>query len=223
VVAGVVRRFSVLAVGSVIAIIATGTVNAFSGFHSVSDLWQDRYGRTVGLKILLLIVALALAARHRWVTPTRLAGPDANEEVGRFQWMARAELLALGGAVALAAALVVMVPGRTLALAASGPYNAERKAGAYTIQLLVDPTKTGSNDVHVTFVNSSGLAAAEVVNAQATVTPPATTTATPLVMQLIGPGHFVGTATLPVPGRTTVAVSGQGVSATFDFVLHKGD
>jgi copper transport protein len=223
VVAGVVRRFSTLAVGSVIAIIATGTVNSISGFHSVSDLWHDRYGRTVALKILLLLVALALAARHRWVTPARLAGPEADEEVGRFQWMARAELLALGGAVALAAALVAMVPGRTLALAASGPYNAEHKAGAYTIQLLVDPTKTGSNDVHVTFVSSSGLAAAEVVNAQVTVTPPASTTPTPLLMQLIGPGHFVGTTTLPDPGRATVVVTGQGVSSTFDFVLHKGD
>jgi hypothetical protein len=115
------------------------------------------------------------------------------------------------------------VPGRTLALAASGPYNSEHKAGAYTIQLLVDPTKTGSNDFHVTFVNSSGLAAAEVVNAAVTVTPPASTTATSLVMQLIGPGHFVGTTTLPVPGPARVVVTGQGVSSTFDFVLHKGD
>jgi hypothetical protein len=143
--------------------------------------------------------------------------------VARFEWVARAELLALTGAVAVAAALMVMVPGRTAALAGTGVYNNEHRAGAYTIQVLIDPARTGSNDIHVTFVNSSGLAAAEVVNSDATLTAPGTSTPSPLVMQLIGPGHFAGAATMPDPGRGHLTVSGAGVSSTFDFRLQQGD
>src|SRR5438067_704935 len=110
----------------------------------------------------------------------------------------------------------------TTRAAASGPYNAEHKAGAYTIQLFIDPIRKGANDVHVTYVNSSGLAAAEVVNTQVTVTPPSPATATPVVVQLIGPGHFVGPTTLSVPGLYRVTVAGPGAASTFTFNLRKG-
>ena len=220
IVSGVVRRFSTIAIGSVIVVAATGTISALADFHGISDLWRYGYGRVVGLKIALLVIAVIVAARHRFVTPRRLDA-DAPTEVRRFGSWAGTELVALVGAVALAAALVAMVPGRTLALAANGPVNTDQKVGDYTVQLLVDPTHVGRNDVHVTFIGSTGLAAAEVTTAEVTLTPPAGTAGL-LAMRLIGPGHFVGETDLPSAGRYHVNVRSPQASTTFTFTVRKG-
>src|SRR5205823_2230886 len=128
----------------------------------------------------------------------------------------------LVGALGLAAALVAMVPGKTIALAARGPVNATRPAGQYSVQLLVQPTRVGANEIHVTYVDSSGLAAAAVTNTEVTLRRPGTPPA-PLSVRLIGPGHFVGDADLPAPGRYEVAVVSGAASTTFSFTVRKGD
>jgi hypothetical protein len=107
-------------------------------------------------------------------------------------------------------------------LAAKGPVNQERRAGPYTVQLYIDPTSVGANQVHVTFVNPGGLAAAEVATAQVALGP-AATSLQPLAMRLISPGHFVGDTTLPGPGRYQLSVQATGSPAattTFDFHLY---
>src|SRR5205823_2958058 len=59
-----VPRFSRVALVAVAVVVVTGTVNAFVNFAHVSDLWRTTYGRVVLAKIVVLVVALALAARH---------------------------------------------------------------------------------------------------------------------------------------------------------------
>ncbi len=212
-----VPRFSRLALVAVVAVVATGVINAFVDLAHVSDLWRTTYGRVVLAKIVALAVALALAARHLWRTPRRLDDPRTSAPEGRrFTATSGVELLVLAVAVGLASALVALVPGKTLALAANGPVNLERKAGQYTVQLFVDQTAT-PNQVHVTFVNAQGLAAAEVVNTSVSMAragaPP-----TAVDMRLLSPGHFVGDAGKLPPGsyRFTV-VAGGGVQASTVF------
>jgi copper transport protein len=214
-----VPRFSRVALVAVAVVVATGTVNAFVNFAHLSDLWRTTYGRVVLAKIVVLVVALALAARHLFVTPRRLG--DEKEAFGEtrvFTRTSRLELVVLAVGVALASALVVLVPGKTLALAANGPVNLERQAGSYTVQLFVDQTAV-PNQVHLTFVNGQGLAAAEVTNVNASMAraggPP-----TPLEMRLISSGHFVADAGSLPPGmyRVTVAAGG-GVPASTTFTL----
>lgn len=216
-----VRRFSRLALVAVAVVVATGVLNSIGSFAGLSDLWDVTYGKVVAAKIVLLAGAMALAALHRWRTPKRLAQPagaGAAGAVATFERTSGAELLAVAAAVALASALVAIVPGKSLALAAKGPVNQERRAGAYTVQLFIDPTAVGDNQVHVTFVNAKGLAAAEVATVNVSLG------ATPLAMRLISPGHFVGDATLPNPGPYRLAVdptSGDGgAPTTFDFRLY---
>jgi copper transport protein len=235
---GVVRRFSPVALVAVAVIAVTGVVNSFAGFSAFSDLWRDQYGRLVSIKVLLILVAVVLAARHRFLTQPRLAEAEAEAEADgdargsaqggerrgedtRFRWAATAELVALVAAVAVAAALVALVPGRTLALAANGPVNQQRAIGSYTVQLIVDPTAVGTNQIHLTYATAAGLAAGEVVNTTATLVPP-TGAAAPLPVALISPGHFVGDATLAVPGRYQLRVDGPGASTTFAFTVRKG-
>ena len=221
----VVTRFSKLAIVGVILVVATGMVNSVASLASVSDLWDVAYGRVLTAKIVLLMVALVIAARHLWVVPARLGGGDgdgAKAAVGGFQRSSVAELAVLGVALALAAALVTLVPGRTLAEAAKGPVNQDRRIGDLTVQLFVDPTAVGPNQVHLTFIDAAGLGAASVSNVESTLQrgggPPEAVT-----MTLLSPGHFVGDVTLPEPDRyqLTVTLGPGGPSTTFTFQLRK--
>ncbi|MFN2607853.1 MAG: copper resistance protein CopC [Acidimicrobiales bacterium] len=216
------RRFGRLALVAAGVVVVTGVVNAFGDFSTVSDLWRVSHGRVVTAKVAALAVALALAARHRWSVPARLEGDGASAgaAVASFRRTAAAEVAALVAALALAAALVALVPGRSLALAAKGPVNQEHRAGPYTAELFIDPTDVGANQVHLTFVNASGLAAAEVSNTDVSLGP-AAGPLQPVSMRLISPGHFVGDTTLgPGPYRLTVtAGGGSSASTTFTFRL----
>jgi copper transport protein len=207
-----IPRFSRLAIVAVAAVITTGIVNSLANLATISDLWNLTYGRVLLAKILVMLAALAFAVRHR----------RGKQPVVSFQRTAAAELALLLVAVALGAALIALVPGRSVALAAKGPVNQEKAVGAYTVQLFIDPTTVGLNQVHVTFVNAQGLGAAEVMNTTVALGP-AGAALDPVAMRLISPGHFVGDATLAVPGayRLTVA-TGPGASNTFEFRLQKG-
>lgn len=216
-----VPRFSRMAVAAVAVVVATGVINAFVDLAHVSDLWRTTYGRVVLAKVFVLAIALLLAARHLFVTPRRLDDPrEAIGETRVFTRTSRVELVVLAVGVALASALVALVPGKTLALAANGPVNLERHAGSYTVQLFVDQTAV-PNQVHVTFVNAQGLAASEVTNVNVSMArggaPP-----TSLDMRLISAGHFVADAgTLP-PGTYRVDVAAAGAipaSTTFTVKL----
>jgi copper transport protein len=214
----VLPRFSRLAVAAVAVVVASGTLNAVLELAHPSDLWRLTYGRAILAKIVLLGVALALAARHRWVVPKRLAAADGTGALDGFERSSRWEAVALGLTVAITAGLVVLVPGRTVALAASGPVNQTARAGAYTVQLYIDPTGVGANEVHVSFVTATGLAASEVANTAVSVTPPGAPPGT-LAMRLISPGHFVGDANFAGPGRYEISVSAAPGATTFNFRL----
>ena len=218
-----VSRFGKLAVGAVAVLAVTGVVNSVGLLGAVSDLWDVSFGKVVSGKVALLLVALGLAAIHRFRTPKLLAQPaTAPGAVPAFERTSAAELVAVTAAVALAAVLVALVPGRSLALAAKGPVNQEKRAGQYTVQLYIDPTRAGDNEVHVTFVNSAGLAAAEVANTEVALGPEGQERQ-PIEMRLISPGHFVGDTTLPSPGRYQLSVASaaaEGATTTFDFRLY---
>ena len=216
-----VPRFSRLALVAVAVVIVTGVVNAFVDLAHISDLWRTTYGRVVMAKVAVLLVALILAARHLFMTPRRLDDPrQAVAEMKVFTRTSRFELIVLAVGVALASALVTLVPGKTLAIAANGPVNLQRQAGPYTVQFFVDQTAV-PNQVHVTFVNPQGLAAAEVANATASIArgggPP-----TPLDMRLLSAGHFVADAgSLPAGAYRIEVAAGGGtpVSTTFTVKL----
>ena len=218
----VVVRFSRLALVAVAFVVASGTVNAVTAMAGVNDLWDTTYGRLVSAKVVALVLALLLAARHLRVSPRRLAGEQPERAVGSFTVTSAVELVFLAAAVALAAALIAAVPGRSLALAEGGPFTAERPAGPYLVQLFVDPSDVGANEMHVTFVGEDGLAAAEVANTTVRLTPPGGA-ARSTAVRLIAPGHFTGELTLSRPGSYRVAVSttsdGRQVTASFTFSI----
>ena len=223
----VVQRFSRLALGAVGVLVATGTLNAVLDLAAVSDLWRTPYGKVLSAKIVLLAVALAFGAWHLRVAPRRLATADPAGAASRsFRRSSAAELVVLAAVVAFASGLVALVPGRSLALQARGPVNQDQRIGAYTVQLFIDPSAPGANEVHVTFVDDKGLGAADVtaLNATLAVEQPGAAPA-PLPMRLISQGHFVGNADLAAgPYRLAVdtAPPSPAMSTTFSFKLRAG-
>lgn len=217
-------RFGRVAAVAAGALLVSGVVEALGDLASTSDLWRTDWGRVLSAKVILFALAIALAARHRLVSPLRFARPDtAGREVARFRRTARIELGILTAALVCASALVVLAPGRSLALAANGPINRNARIASYTVQLLLDPSAVGPNQVHLTYSEPTGLAAGEVSETTLTLGP-AGSPGTAIPMRLISPGHFVGDATLPAAGRYWAAVStpagGTPAHATFAFSLH---
>jgi hypothetical protein len=161
------------------------------------------------------------------VASRRLATADPTGAATRaFRRSSTAELLVLATVVAFASALVALVPGRSLALQARGPVNQDQRIGAYTVQLFIDPSAPGANEIHLTFIDDKGLGAAEVTALTSTLTAdgPAAAPA-PLPMRLISQGHFVGNLDLAAGAyRLTVNTAGPSpvLSTAFSFKLRAG-
>jgi copper transport protein len=79
--AGLIRRFSPLAVASVALIVATGLVSSLDRLTAWSDLVDAVYGLALTLKLALLAPLVALGAYHRYRLAPRLdaaSDPDAS-------------------------------------------------------------------------------------------------------------------------------------------------
>jgi hypothetical protein len=131
----------------------------------------------------------------------------------------------LAAVLAFASALVALVPGRSLALQARGPVNQEQRAGAYAVQLFIDPSTPGANEIHLTFVDPNGLGASDVTAVTATLTAAGTAASATPALRLISTGHFVGNADLAA-GAYRLEVRAPAVSppiaTTFQFKLRAG-
>ena len=110
--AALTRRFSVLGVVCVAALVATGIVNAWFMLDRWSAFVDTDYGRLLLLKIALFAAMLGLAARNRWQLAPRVVG-GADGAPAAVRELARNALveLALGmGVIAVVGLLAVTAP-----------------------------------------------------------------------------------------------------------------
>lgn len=102
-----IQAFTPLAVASVVALAATGLVQAFFHLPTVSALWTSGFGWALVVKTLLFGVVLLFGAWHGFALPKRLASGLSDRL--SFQRSGRAEVVALGGVI-LAAAVMGVLP-----------------------------------------------------------------------------------------------------------------
>jgi copper transport protein len=76
----VVPRFSRVALGAVLALVATGTAQTVEHLPTLSALWDTSYGRAILVKIGLLGGALVLGAINLLVTTPRLSRAGARDD-----------------------------------------------------------------------------------------------------------------------------------------------
>jgi copper transport protein len=153
--AGVLARFSPLALGSVAVILATGLVQSYVYVRTPAHLLDTAFGRAVLIKFVLLLALLALGAWQR-----RSSLPRLQRIAAEGALPGRAGLL-LRRALRAEAALMLVVLGVTAALsayppstaAATGPFNTTTTVGPAQLQLTVDPALVGSNEIHLYLLN----------------------------------------------------------------------
>ena len=115
--AGIVVRFSAVAITAVVLIVVTGVYRALAEVPSLSDLWTTAYGVALLAKLAVFGLMLALAAWNRMVLHPRLeraalgsASPGARDGLAALAVSIRAEV-ALGAVVmALVAVMVGLMP-----------------------------------------------------------------------------------------------------------------
>jgi copper transport protein len=98
------RRFSTLALASVVAVAVTGGLRALSELSAFSQLWTTGYGRALLAKTALLALLVGLGALSR---------ASVRDGLGRFRNVLRIELALMVLLVVAVAILTSLRPGRT--------------------------------------------------------------------------------------------------------------
>jgi copper transport protein len=143
-----VPRFSNVAIGAVLALIATGIGASILQLPTLASLWQTGYGQSLLVKIALLTGALLLAAVNLLRTRPRLLAGQAPA-AGLLRRLVGGEVVVVAGAVLAAAVLTSLAPpakavadlGKPSAHVGPGAVaKAVEKAG-YRVALRVDPNR----------------------------------------------------------------------------------
>jgi copper transport protein len=154
-----VPRFSNVALGSVLLLLASGIGATVVHMPLLAALWQTSYGVAILVKIGLLAAALALAAVNLLRTKPRLVAGRVSAELGEpaARLLRRAiggEAAILAGAVLAAAILSSLAPpppalaalSSKLATVGPGRVSTVVRASGYTLQVLVSPNRVGEVD-----------------------------------------------------------------------------
>jgi copper transport protein len=200
------RRFSPLALGSVIAIALTGVLEAYIDVRSLHGLLHTTYGALILAKtaLLLTLIGLGWINRER-VLPALGRIVDAGASPGGVGVLARrtmrGESLLMLCVFGVTAALVTYTPPID---AASGPFSTSAKLGPAELQMTVEPARVGLNTVHLYLIDAR-------TGTQFTQTKELTVTARlpakgigPLALRanLAGPGHYILASAELTPGGT---------------------
>jgi len=195
----IVRRFSTMAMGSVIALVLAGVMLTLTGTNlSWHALLSTTWGRLVLLKIVLTMSIVALAAWNRRSLLPRLLEPteDGDSDPRSHQWnllrrTVRIEVFVIVAILAFTAILANITPART-AVGTTSNFSANQTVSTGSVQLLVGPAKIGVNSVHVQYLDKSNQAIDSALTLTIEFSLPSVDLP-PISRQVvkIGPGHFV--------------------------------
>jgi copper transport protein len=154
-----VPRFSTLAVVSVAALIAAGTVRGYQEVRAWHGLWDTTYGQLLLAKIALVLPLLALGAYNNRFAVPRLKRQIASlAERRRFLRAAGAELAIMATILGVTAVLVTEPPAKA-SIKSPKYVSSTAPIGDLEVNYLVEPAKTGSNVIHLYFFTQAGVPA----------------------------------------------------------------
>jgi len=215
--AEMVRKFSPVALSCVIVLVGTGTYQSWRQVGSFSALTGTAYGKLLLLKLLgvALLIGLGYLARS-WIArhrEDRNPGTTDRAAISRLRRSVAGEVSVGICVLALTAALVNAPPARTAQAAAAGPVSASAAfdtggpGGTGTVQVTVDPAKTGSDTVHLYTLGPTGKQE-QVLQVQASFTLASRALGPlPVTLRTAGAGHLIGDASLPLSGTWRLAVT----------------
>ncbi|HUO48950.1 MAG TPA: copper resistance protein CopC [Acidimicrobiales bacterium] len=205
------RRFSPWALWAAAVVVASGVVQSVREVGSWYALTNTTFGRTLAVKVALVLVLLGLGACSRRLVRARDA---------RWRWTVMAEVAAVGAVLVATALLVDAVPARQ---AAALPFVRSFQVLGVQVNAVVQPARVGpGNSVHI-YVLTIGGAPKAIPELDATMSlPSAGLGPIALPLSVAGPGHYrasdvdfpqAGNWVLQITVRTT-AVDEQQVGAT---------
>jgi copper transport protein len=197
-------RFSPLALSSVIAVAATGVIQAYIDVRSLNGLFHTTYGALVIVKTVLLVALIGFGwiNRQRVIPALRRIVGDDNSPGGvgvSARRTMRSELALMLCVLGVTAGLVSYTPPID---AASGPFSTNTTIGPAELEMTVEPAKAGLNTIHLYLIDAK-------TGAQFTSTKELTVTARlpskgigplPLKANPAGPGHYVLNSAVLSPG-----------------------
>jgi copper transport protein len=219
-----VSRFSTLALGAVAVLVGTGVYQGWRQVGSFGALKGTTYGRLLLVKVALVAVVVLLAAVSRDTVRSRFAydqdedaldaelseplpvgpgaalavDPDTAGTARRLRISVAIEVVFLVAVLATTALLVDAAPART---AINAPFDQTIQAKGLNFEVLLVPSRSGPNELHITATKESGLLA-NVLQLDLTLSNPSKDIA-PIDIKLIklGPGHYTSNAlTIPFSG-----------------------
>lgn len=221
-------RHSRVAVTSVVVLVVTGTYQAWREVGELPALWSTTYGRLLLVKIVGFVVLVGLGAvardwiQRRYVRPvvhasssvladdTDGSGPSADEQVERSRMRRSVFLEVVIAAVVLAAtAVLVATPPARDTFSEPVDRTLELPNGG-SVQLTVDPARSGPNTVHLYLFDDSGAVGDADADELTVKAEQKADKIGPLELTLVkaGRGHWVGTGTnLPIAGDWTFTVT----------------
>jgi copper transport protein len=210
--AGVVTRFSTIALAGVAALLLTGLLQAVLEIRHVDLIFTTAFGRAVFIKLVVLTALVGLGAINRQRTIPRLrAAAEAGRTPGAdgvvLRRTLRTEALLIAAALATTGALAGYAPPTAVA---NGPYTKTTRIGPQELQVTIDPARVGVNELHLYLTDpKSGaqLDNAKEVDVSAAL-PAKGIGASEVQANKAGPGHYIVPAlTLGVPGTWTVGLT----------------
>jgi copper transport protein len=195
--------FSPIALGAVVVLAGSGTINAWRQSGSWSELAHSSYGAWLIVKLVLVVVVLAIAAASRW-TVRQSAGQHTARVLRRT---VTAEVLGILVVMVATAGLTNSPPPRAAALA---PSSANVVQGSRIAQIDLAPAVAGGTVMHVYLSDTTGsLNVPTAITVTATLQDqgigPLDIPVTPA-----GPGHVLSNdAVLPLAGTWTFTITAR--------------
>ena len=204
--ATVVVRFSRIATGAILGIGGSGLVLGWFQVGSLSGLVSTGYGRLVLAKVGSLALIAALGAyNHFRLVPAVQAEPDRRAGWARLGRAVRLEAIGMVVILALTGVLVNAIPSRTVE-SKRALYSATAPLGSGSVNLVIDPARTGPTALHLYLLDAQGRSDDEVRSIDVQLTQ-AELDIGPITRPLrkAGPGHYlVNESLFTVPGTWTV-------------------
>ncbi len=191
--AAAARRFSRIALASVLVLSLTGGLRALWELSSVSQLWTTGYGRTLVAKTLLLAVLVALGYRNRGLL----------ERFRALRRSAIAELVVMALVVAAVALLTNLPPGSAPSTASSAVAAPAGGSATFRLgpaaELSVWPGHAGGNAFRLRLPLSAEAASLLLVDGRGS--------QTTVPLRSLGGGQWAGVAAAVPAGRLTAQVA----------------
>lgn len=150
--AATLARFSPVAFAAVLAILATGLVQAWFEVEQLDNLLDTKFGRATLIKFGLLVgplMALGAYNQRRLLPRLRRAaaeGATPGRDGVLLRRSIRTEIALLVAVLGVTGALVSYAPSGSVS---SGPQSKTASLGPTDLQLTVDPARVGPNEMHV--------------------------------------------------------------------------